>query len=136
MLSSRLRVFALGLATLLSAAVRVGRLVVAPGKLEIALEGDVAARVPSGADRITLGVRSEDIALGQGHGLEGQVYAVENHGMEKIVTLKVDEHALKATVPARMALEVDSTVSFTFNPRKLQFFDAQTGVNLNSGKEA
>src|ERR1700675_2855340 len=63
---------------LLSAAVRVGRLVVAPGQLEIALEGDVAARVPSGSDRITLGVRSEDILLGEGHGLEGQVYAVEN----------------------------------------------------------
>ena len=121
---------------LLSAAVRVGRLVVAPGKLEIALEGDVAMRAPSGADRVMVGVRSEDVLLGQGGGLVGQVYAVENHGVEKVVTLKVDEHALKATVPARMAVEVDSTVSFTFNPRKLQFFDAQTGVNLNSGKEA
>jgi len=121
---------------LLSAAVRVGRLVVAPGKLEIPMEGDVAMRAPSGADRVMVGVRSEDVLLGQGGGLVGQVYAVENHGVEKVVTLKVDEHALKATVPARMALEVDSKVSFTFNPRKLQFFDAQTGVNLNSGKEA
>ncbi len=120
---------------LLSAAVRVGRLVVAPGKLEIALEGDVAARVPSGSDRITLGVRSEDVVLGAGRGLEGQVYAVENHGMEKVVTLKVDEHVLKATVPARMAVEIDSTVSFTFNPNKLQLFDAKTGVNLDHRKE-
>jgi multiple sugar transport system ATP-binding protein len=94
------------------------------------LEGDVAVRVPSGADRVTLGVRSEDVLLGQG-GLEGQVYAVENHGVEQVVTLKVNEHALKATVPARMALKVDSMVPFTFNPGKLQFFDAQTGVSLN-----
>jgi len=115
---------------LLSAAVRVGRLIVEPGKLEVPLEGDVAVRAPSGADRVTLGVRSEDVLLGQG-GLEGQVYAVENHGVEKVVTLKVNEHTLKATVPARMAIEVDTTVPFTFNPRKLQFFDAQTGVNLN-----
>jgi multiple sugar transport system ATP-binding protein len=115
---------------LLSAAVRVGRLIVEPGKLEVPLEGDVAVRAPSGADRVTLGVRSEDVLLGQG-GLEGQVYAVENHGVEKVVTLKVNEHALKATVPAGMAIEVDATVPFTFNPRKLQFFDAQTGVNLN-----
>ena len=115
---------------LLSAAVRVGRLVVEPGKLELPLEGDVAVRAPSGADRVTLGIRSEDVLLGQG-GLEGQVYAVENHGVEKVVTLKVNEHALKATVPASMAIEVDTKVPFAFNPRKLQFFDAQTGVNLN-----
>ena len=115
---------------LLSAAVRVGRLVVEPGKLELPLDGDVAVRAPAGADRITLGVRAEDVLLGQG-GLEGRVYAVENHGVEKVVTLKVNEHALKATVPARMPVEVDTTVPFAFNPRKLQFFDAQTGVNLN-----
>jgi hypothetical protein len=29
-----------------------------------------------------------------------------------------------------MAIEVDSTVPFTFNPRKLQFFDVSTGANL------
>ena len=120
---------------LLPAAVGAGRLVVVPGKLEIPLEGDVAVRWPSGADRITVGVRSEDVLLGQGGGLEGRVYGVENHGVEKVVTLKVDDHALKATVPARMAVEVDSTVSFTFNQRKLQFFDAKTGVNLFSARE-
>jgi multiple sugar transport system ATP-binding protein len=80
-------------------------------------------------------VRSEDVVVGPGGGLEGRVYGVENHGVEKIVTLKVDDHFLKATVPARMAIEVDSTVPFTFNARKLRFFAAQTGVNLGSVKE-
>ena len=120
---------------LLPAAVRVGKLVVAPGKLEIPVDGDLAGRVPSGADQVTVGVRSEDIMLGAGGGLEGQVYAVENHGVEKVVTLKVDEHVLKATVPARTAVEVDSKAAFAFNPNKLQFFDAKTGVNLYHGKE-
>ena len=73
--------------------------------------------------------------VGEGGGLEGKVYGVENHGVEQIVTLKVDEHLLKATVPARMAIAVDSTVPFTFNPKKLQFFDAQTGASLGSVKE-
>jgi multiple sugar transport system ATP-binding protein len=120
---------------LLSGAMRDGRVVVAPGKLEIPVQGAVAARLPPGADRVTLGVRSEDVVVGAGGGLEGQVYGVENHGVEKIVTLKVDEHLLKATVPARMAIAVDSTVPFTFNPSKLRFFDAQTGANLGSVKE-
>ena len=45
------------------------------------------------------GVRAEDIVVGPGGGLEGRAYGVENHGVEKIVTLKVAEHSLKAMVP-------------------------------------
>jgi multiple sugar transport system ATP-binding protein len=120
---------------LLSGTIQNGRLVVAPGRLEIAMRGERAARAAPGSDRVTLGVRSEDVAVGPGGGLEGQVYGVENHGVEKIVTLKVDEHLVKATVPAQMAIEVDSTVPFAFDPNKLQFFDTQTGVSLDAVKE-
>jgi multiple sugar transport system ATP-binding protein len=120
---------------LLSGIMRDGRLVLASGRLEVAMPGELAARAAPGADRVTLGVRSEDVAVGRGGGLEGQVYAVENHGVEKIVTLKVDEHLVKATVPAQMAIEVDSTVPFAFNPTKLHFFDAHTGASLGTVKE-
>ena len=99
------------------------------------MPAEVANRLPPGLDRLTLGVRAEDVVVGPGGGLEGRVYGVENHGVEKIVTLKVDEHSLKATVPARMAIEVDSAIPFAIDPGKLQFFAAQTGVNLVSAKE-
>src|SRR5438477_3363249 len=124
---------------LLSGVVRDGRVLVAPGKLEIPVEAELANRIPPGLDRVTLGVRAEDVVVGQGGGrgggLEGRVYGVENHGAEKIVTLKVDEHSLKATVPAHMAIEIDSTIAFAMNPGKLQFFADQTGVNLGWMKE-
>jgi multiple sugar transport system ATP-binding protein len=120
---------------LLSGVVQDGRLVVAPGKLEIAVQEGAGKGPTPGPGRVTLGVRSEDVLVGQGGGVEGKVYGVENHGVEQIVTLKVNEHLLKATVPARMAIAVDSTVPFTFNRSKLQFFDAQTGVSLGSVKE-
>jgi len=117
---------------LFAGAIRDGRLVVAPGRLEIPIGAGLAPSVALRAGRVTLGVRSEDVAVGSGGGLEGQVYAVENHGVEKIVTLKVDEQLVKATVPAQMAIEVDRTVPFTFNPRKLHFFDEESGVRLDS----
>ncbi|MGH8688049.1 MAG: ABC transporter ATP-binding protein, partial [Burkholderiales bacterium] len=117
---------------LLPGALQDGKVVVAPGKLEIRIGPEVARRLPQGLERVTLGVRSEDVTVGPGGGLEGRVYGVENHGVEKIVTLKVDEHLLKATVPARMAIEVDSKVPFRFNSSKLQFFAAQSGVNLGT----
>ena len=120
---------------LLSGVLGDGKVTVVPGKLEIALPADVASRLPPGLDRLTLGVRAEDIVVGPGGGLEGRVYGVENHGVEKIVTLKVDEHSLKATVPAHMAIEVDSAIAFAIDPGKLKFFATQTGVNLVSVKE-
>ena len=45
-----------------------GKVTVVPGKLEIALQADVASRLPPGLDRITLGVRSEDVVVGAGRG--------------------------------------------------------------------
>jgi multiple sugar transport system ATP-binding protein len=120
---------------LLTGAFRDGKVVIAPGKLEIPVEAEIASRLPAGADRLTLGVRAEDVVVGPSGGLEGRVYGVENHGAEKIVTLKVDEHSLKATVPAHMAIEVDSAIPFAIDPAKLQFFATQTGVNLGWMKE-
>jgi multiple sugar transport system ATP-binding protein len=115
---------------LLQGSIRDGRVVVAPGRLEVPLERDVAESLRGHTGPLTLGVRSEDIQIGPGGALEGQVYGVENHGVEQVVTLKVDDHFLKATVPARMGVEMDSTAAFAFNQSKLQFFDAGTGVNL------
>jgi multiple sugar transport system ATP-binding protein len=120
---------------LLSGVFRDGKVTVAPEKLEIEVPAEVARRLPPGLDRLTLGVRAEDVVVGPGGGLEGRVYGVENHGVEKIVTLKVDEHSLKATVPAHMAIEVDSAIAFAIDPGKLKFFATQTGVNLVSVKE-
>ena len=117
---------------LFTGAIRDGRLVVAPGRLEIPIGADLVPPVALRASRVILGVRSEDVAVGSGGDLEGHVYAVENHGVEKIVTLKVDEQLVKATVPAQMAIEVDRTVPFTFNSRKLHFFDEESGVRLDS----
>ena len=86
---------------LLQGSIQDGRVVVAPGRLEVPLEREVLESLRGHTGPLTLGVRSEDIHLGAGGGLEGQVYGVENHGVEQVVTLKVDDHLLKATVPAR-----------------------------------
>jgi multiple sugar transport system ATP-binding protein len=65
--------------------------------------------------------------------LEGKVHAVENHGVEKIVTLRVQDLLLRVTVPARTVLELDSSIRFAFNDKKLHCFDAESGQNLFFG---
>ncbi len=118
---------------LLQGSVRDGTLSMNGGGFDLPLDQEARARLKGCNGSVTVGVRSEDVLVGSGAGVESQVYAVENHGVEKVVTLKVGEHRLKATVAARMDIKVDSAVVVTFNQRKLQFFDARTGVNLTQG---
>jgi multiple sugar transport system ATP-binding protein len=79
---------------------------------------------------VTLGIRSEDIRVGPAEAVESRVHDVENHGVEKIVTLRVEEALLKATVPATMQIEVENPVRFSWNPDKVHCFDRHSGTNL------
>jgi multiple sugar transport system ATP-binding protein len=102
-----------------------GRVSAMSGKVQVPVEGEARDRRP-----ITVGIRSEDIVVGPGEAVEARVHDVENHGVEKIVTLRVDEHLFRATVPATVAVNVESAVKFSFNPKKLHCFDRSTGTNL------
>ena len=62
--------------------------------------------------------------------MAARVHAIENHGVEKILTLRVGEHMLHATVPAQTQVEIDEAVRFAWNPRKVVLFDGGSGVNL------
>ena len=106
-----------------------GRVSALSGKLDIPLSGSGGAKA-DGARKVTLGIRSEDIRVGPNEAAEARVHDVENHGVEKIVTLRVDEHLFKATIPANAAINVESTVKFSWNPTKLHCFDRATGANL------
>ena len=82
------------------------------------------------ANNLQLGVRSEDIRIGPGQPAEASIFGVENHGVEKIVTLRVDNQFLKATAPVTLKTEIDARVKFGFDPAKLHLFDATSGINL------
>jgi multiple sugar transport system ATP-binding protein len=89
---------------------------------------------PSGAAAdgrpLTFGIRPEDLVLESGAAAEARVHDVENHGVEKIVTLRAGEKLIHATVPARMELKLDDAVRFTWNPDKVLLFDSGSGVSL------
>jgi multiple sugar transport system ATP-binding protein len=96
------------------------------GRLEVPLAGPAATSVGP----VTLGIRSEDIRVGPDEAVEARVHAVENHGVEKIVTLRVEDCLFRATMPATANAEVESAVKFSWNPKKLHCFDRRTGLNL------
>ncbi|MEW9806141.1 ABC transporter ATP-binding protein [Mesorhizobium marinum] len=105
-----------------------GRAVMAPINVELPYSGAAAASTDGRA--LTFGIRPEDIVVEQGAPAEARVHDVENHGVEKILTLSVGNATLHATVPARTNLKIDETVSFSWNPDKVVLFDQKSGQNL------
>ncbi|MFN0039014.1 MAG: ABC transporter ATP-binding protein [Burkholderiales bacterium] len=119
---------------LYAAKVADGRAVVVPGRLEVPL---ASASPTAGCwpGTVTLGVRSEDIVVGPGESVAARVHGVENQGVEKVVTLRVEDCLLKATVPARMEIGIDAAVCFSFKREKLHWFDTGSGLNLFNREE-
>ncbi|QRM53723.1 ABC transporter ATP-binding protein [Sinorhizobium sp. BG8] len=103
-----------------------GRAVMTPNSFELPYEGQVVAD-----DRpLTFGIRPEDLFLDRGAPAEARVHDIENHGVEKILTLRVGSSMLRATVPARTGVEIEEAVRFAWDPAKVVLFDGETGMNL------
>jgi multiple sugar transport system ATP-binding protein len=98
------------------------------GKLGGAKTGGAADGRP-----LVFGIRPEDVFLESGAPVEALVHDVENHGVEKIVTLRVGDAHLRATVPAQTAVTVDAPVRFGWNADKVALFDRGSGVSLRHG---
>jgi multiple sugar transport system ATP-binding protein len=101
--------------------------------MDLSAEASARRWLASHSGPVTVGIRSEDIRIGPAEAVEARVHDVENLGVEKIVTLRIGEHLLRATAPASLELPIDSTVRFGWNPEKLHFFDGSTGANLVTG---
>ena len=94
------------------------RLVAMSGKLQLPASGQ------NSQGTVTIGIRSEDIRVGPQEPFDACVHDIENHGVEKIVTLRVEGQVFRATVPAALALKIDALVKFGFNFEKLHYFNA------------
>jgi multiple sugar transport system ATP-binding protein len=79
---------------------------------------------------LVFGIRPEDVYLESGAPVEARVHDVENHGVEKILTLRVGDTTLRATVPARTDVAIEQPVRFAWNPDKVVLFDKGSGVSL------
>ncbi len=102
-----------------------GVAVVAPKVFELPFDGQQA-----GEGAYTFGIRPEDVHVESGGPVEAKVHDVENHGIEKILTLRVAGQLVRAGVPAKVNVAVEDSVRFSWNPGKVILFDQKTGLNL------
>lgn len=113
---------------LLDGELQAGRAVIAPMRFELPYGGAGSARTDGRG--LTFGIRPEDLHLESGAPVEAKVHDVENHGVEKILTLRVGDTMLRATVPARTDVALEDAVRFAWNPKKVVLFDRGSGISL------
>ena len=102
--------------------------VMAPLNFELPYAGAANGNVEGRA--LTFGIRPEDLVVESGAPVEAKVHDVENHGVEKILTLRVGDAMLRATVPAQTHLAIEDAVRFSWNPEKVVLFDQKSGNSL------
>ncbi len=106
------------------------RAVMAPMNFELQLSGRAGKGGATDGRPLVFGIRPEDVYLEVGAPVEARIHDVENHGVEKILTLRVGDATLRATVPARTDVAIEQQVRFAWNPDKVVLFDKGSGVNL------
>src|SRR5690606_31864811 len=81
------------------------------------------APIPPGASAegrdLVFGIRPEDVIIASDGPAEARIHDIENHGVEKILTLMAGDKLLRATVSARSKTVIDETVRFGWNAEKL-----------------
>jgi multiple sugar transport system ATP-binding protein len=115
---------------LIEGELRGGRAVMTQKNFELPFSGGAEASVAAGDRPLVFGIRPEDLLLESGAPVEARVHDVENHGVEKILTLRVGDTMLRATVPARTDVAIEEAVRFSWNPKKVVLFDQASGISL------
>ena len=117
---------------LFSGTVHYSRLIIFKDKFEFELNKEILDRLKGFKGEVEIGIRSEDVTLPAENGVEARIYGIENMGMAKIITLKLEDYLLKATVGADLRVDLDTIVRFQMNQDKLHLFDKTTGKNLQT----
>ena len=115
------------------AEIKAEKIVAVPERFEFSLDPLSRARLAALAgtrERVHVGVRPEHVKLVHDGGIVGTVYGAEDHGVEMILTIKVADHLIRATVPPGTRLPLNESVRIAFTQEKLHFFDVQTTENL------
>ncbi len=74
---------------------------------------------------VVLGVRPEDVIIGEGN-LKAEVYVVEPLGREQLITLAMGDVHVKAVAPLSLEVKMGQKVRISFNVNKVHLFDKRT----------
>jgi multiple sugar transport system ATP-binding protein len=93
----------------------------------------------TGAQRIVLGIRPEDVHLAQPEDTQtipGQVYLVENLGMHNLVSVRVNSQPAPITIRALLPMDQkwsEAEVGLALPLESIHWFDVETGNSVGRG---
>jgi multiple sugar transport system ATP-binding protein len=108
-----------------------GRKFVSQG-MTLTLGDDVLARLRA-QERVTLGVRPEDVALSVAEfpgGTPARIYVTEALGNETFVFLNLGQEKIVARADTSVHFDIEAKVWVSFDQTKLHFFDSASGNRL------
>ncbi len=82
---------------------------------------------------LVLGVRPEDVRLGDGGAMIGEVFGAEYLGTTQIVTLSTAHGTVRARLPASVPLRRGERTGLAFRPERLSLFDKASGRAVRTG---
>ena len=110
---------------------RVGEEVVLAGHAKVALPAELRSRA---GESVIVGIRPEHlVAQGEGPELRFTVETVEALGADALVHGTLGEGAIVARMDGHAAASVGDVLAMRAMPRRLYFFDAETGKRLRAG---
>jgi sn-glycerol 3-phosphate transport system ATP-binding protein len=102
-------------------------LTLAPGKGGSAIAGTDLLALPSSAMDVLLGVRPEDVTLGD-DGMPARVQSVEFLGADTVVTCMLGSQTVTARLPGKAPLGPGAAVRVGWRAEHAHFFDAASGM--------
>jgi multiple sugar transport system ATP-binding protein len=114
---------------LLKATYTSDRITIGNNAFSVALSAEQRVGLANHSGEITFGFRAENVALST-QGSEAFVHDVENHGVEKVVTLKSGDQLFRVTTAANIPLHIEQKVHFEIDLSKIHIFDGATGKRI------
>lgn len=114
---------------LLKATLADDRITIGNNAFSISLSAEQRSRLGHQTGDITFGFRAENVALAD-QGYEAYVHDVENHGVEKVVTLKSGDQLFRVTTPANIPLHIEQKIHFEIDQTKIHIFEGASGNRI------
>jgi len=109
------------------------RLIIIKGRFEFQLGKEIMDKLKGFQGKVRIGVRPEDVIISTSkkeNYQKGMIYGLENMGMEKVVTVQVEDYLFKIICSADFESSINANIYIGFNQNKIHFFNHATGENM------
>jgi sn-glycerol 3-phosphate transport system ATP-binding protein len=105
----------------------------APAAGGAVIAGTDAPVLPGAAPTLLLGIRPEDVTLGES-GIAARVQSAEFLGADTVITCAVGSQTVTARVPGKRSLSPGAAIRVDWQAENIHFFDAASGRRRDDGR--